>query len=113
MDRVIHPREARSELGSWGKYYDPKESQKTPIGGPDPEDPSMGGQTFVLKIPKSEYPNQDELYKELDDEFDYVSHGVEGNPGGIVSRTGVSINPNKSTPEYWYVEIDKSAILDI
>lgn len=112
MDRAIHPTQAKRELGKWGKYYDPKESRKTPMGG-DPEDPSMGGEALVLKIPKSEYPNEKELYDELDDTFDYVSHGFEGNPGGVVSRRSVNINPNKSTSEYWYVEIEKGAILDV
>jgi hypothetical protein len=87
------------------KYYSPDESY---MDGMDESSTAY----VVLKIPKSIYPNILELNYILRG-YRNNSHGVEGNPGGRVSKTNYSISNKKSTPEYWYVTIIFESQYDI
>ena len=103
--RSITKDDIKHNLGKWSKYLDVNLSKKIPN--------DSGEINYVLKINKSDYPNYDELNKELNNDFTYDSHNGWGNLGGWVNKSDYEISSKKSTPEYWYVIVEFWGVLDV
>lgn len=68
---------------------------------------------FILRIPKSrlDAKNANQAKSELSKELNYHSHGVEGNPGGSYSKSGL-VNVEDGG-DIWIVKIGARGGLDI